>query len=611
MTSFEFLGPYRIGESLGRGGMGAVYAAVHEKSGQRVAVKLIAQHVADEPRFRRRFDAEVKSLQRLRHDGIVRLIGFGEESGRLFYSMELVDGESLQRRIRREKKLDWRPTIDIAIQICAALKHAHDIGVIHRDLKPANLLLTPDDTVKLVDFGIAKIFGDGEQTLAGAVLGTADFMAPEQADSSGITPRTDLYALGSVMYAMLTGRPPFTGKSITQVIDSLRRNRPVPLDLVDPDLPPDLVALVHQLLEKNPQDRPPTALAVMNRLKSMRAGLQREQTVLSAGMPTEVGSHPLSSDSDTNVNEENISSAVTGVAPRAAAGPPRSSVFSKAGDAARVSPADPTIDSGIGRTKSPEYDTSDEFEAADSSKTHFQTVDASLPGESLFHSESNTPENHWLNVVALVATIAVAIACVAWFIQATRPPDAEQAYAMIVENGELQMMEDFLRRFPDEPRYQDVYDRRMETQTSRTLRRLGVQAKLGVAPLDAFEQGFVDAMQDRIQDPQRASERLSLWLDVHNDSTQSLDEARQEMIAVADHQRRQLAKAKPVVIVDPKAQDLIRRIRTGIEKAPIEENRRMLEGILSLHKDEPWAKPALDEAKSQLQALNEFSEPDE
>ena len=142
---FEFLGPYRIGDVIGRGGMGTVYSAVHERSKEKVAVKLIAANVADEPRFRRRFNAEIKSLELLNHVGIVRIIGYGEEDSQLFYSMELVEGESLQARIRREKRLEWRPTIDIAIQVCAALKHAHDMGVIHRDLKPANLLLTSED----------------------------------------------------------------------------------------------------------------------------------------------------------------------------------------------------------------------------------------------------------------------------------------------------------------------------------------------------------------------------------------------------------------------------------------------------------------------------------
>ena len=250
MSEFEFLGPYRLGEPLGRGGMGSVYRGTHATSGDEVAVKLISQNVADEPRFRRRFADEVETLKRLRHNGIVRLIGYGEEDGQLFYSMELVEGESLQQQIRREKKIAWNRAIDIAIEVCGALKHAHDIGVIHRDLKPANLVITTNGSVKLVDFGIAKIFGNSEQTLAGSVLGTADYMAPEQAGGGAITPRTDLYALGSVLYAMLTGRPPFTGKKITEVIDSLKRQRPVPLELIDPELPDALTELIHELLEK-------------------------------------------------------------------------------------------------------------------------------------------------------------------------------------------------------------------------------------------------------------------------------------------------------------------------------------------------------------------------
>ena len=283
---FEFLGPYRIGAPLGRGGMGTVFAAVHEKTKEPVAVKLISDGVADESKFRRRFDAEIKSLQCLSHSGIVRIYGFGEEQGHLFYSMELVSGDSLQKVIKREKRLEWQTTMDVAIQICGALKHAHDIGVIHRDLKPANLVVNENWQVKLVDFGIAKIFGDSN-TVVGSLLGTADYMAPEQATSEGITQRTDLYALGSVMYAMLAGRAPFTGKSVTQVINALQRDRPVPIDLIRPDVPPELVELIHELLEKNPEDRPPTALAVMNRLKAMKAGLERIQTVASDGAATE------------------------------------------------------------------------------------------------------------------------------------------------------------------------------------------------------------------------------------------------------------------------------------------------------------------------------------
>ncbi len=276
--------------------MGTVYRGAHVKTGQRVAIKVLARQMSQEPRFRRRFDAEIETLKNLNHPNIVRLIGFGEEQGLLFYSMELVEGPSLLEHLRKVKRLDWDTVLGIGIDVCAALKHAHDFGVIHRDLKPANLLMEPEGRLKLTDFGIAKLFGANEQTAAGSVLGTADYMAPEQAAGGNVTPRTDLYALGSLLYACLVGRPPFGGRNLTQVIHGLKHESPVPLDLVVPDVPHELAELVHELLEKAPEDRPPTALAVGKRLASMRVGLHRrgELTQLDPDRPTVSGALPSS-----------------------------------------------------------------------------------------------------------------------------------------------------------------------------------------------------------------------------------------------------------------------------------------------------------------------------
>src|SRR5690606_33168336 len=220
-----------------------------------------------------RFSDEIRTLTRLKHRNIVTLIGQGEQCGQLFYSMELIDGESLQQKLRREKRLPWALVLDMAIDICAALKHAHDFGAIHRDLKPANLLIDQDGVVKLVDFGVAKLFGSHEQTAVGSILGTADYMAPEQAAGLPVTPRTDLYSLGNVLYACFTGRPPFANRSLTEVLEALKNEEPVRVDAIVPELPPEIAELVHDLLEKRPEDRPPTALAVMNRMKAIRAGL--------------------------------------------------------------------------------------------------------------------------------------------------------------------------------------------------------------------------------------------------------------------------------------------------------------------------------------------------
>ncbi len=471
MATFEFLGPYRIGKQLGRGGMGSVYEAAHERTGEKVAVKLIAQHIADEPRFRRRFDDEVKTLQRLRHKGIVRLIGFGEEDGHLFYSMELVEGESLQMRIRRDKKLDWRVVIDIAIQVCSALKHAHDIGVIHRDLKPANLILTNDDTVKLVDFGIVKVFGNSEHTAPGAVLGTADYMPPEQATGTAATQRTDLYALGCVMYAMLTGRPPFTGKSVTEVIESLKRDRPVPLDLINPELPEALVELVHQLLEKDPADRPPTALAVMNRLKAMRAGLQREQTVVHDGSPTEVG--PITSAThDTSAAGINApdSDAVTAAsdAPTDVKRKKKKTIVSRGSSAVpAVNPNQVTVVSaGSEKTLRPDSPVAEQDGDSERLKTgtHFQTVSDTDVGSSVFRDPA--PEQHaaWTQWLSIAGMVGVLIIGCGLFIYASRPPTADQLYEAAL-SGDGGARKAFMIHCPDDKRFDEILNLEMAQRT--------------------------------------------------------------------------------------------------------------------------------------------------
>ncbi len=203
------LGPYEIGRPLGKGGMGSVYVATNSQTGERVAVKALTPHLAMADGFRERFEAEIESLKTLRHEGIVRLFGYGEQDGVLFYSMELVEGVSLEDELKAGRRFNWREVSNIAIQLSLALKHAHDHGIVHRDIKPANILLFGEDRVKLADFGIARLFGTTQLTTAGGVLGTADYMSPEQADGRPVTARCDQYSLGGVMYALLAGRPPF------------------------------------------------------------------------------------------------------------------------------------------------------------------------------------------------------------------------------------------------------------------------------------------------------------------------------------------------------------------------------------------------------------------
>jgi serine/threonine-protein kinase len=593
MDSPKFLGPYQIGEILGRGGMGAVYTAVHAKSGQRVAVKLISPHVSDERKFRDRFNAEIETLKLLRHRNIVQLIGYGEEKGQLFYSMELVEGESLQKRIRREKRLDWLGAIDIAIQVCSALKHAHDIGVIHRDLKPANLVLTEHDQVKLVDFGIAKIFGYGEQTAVGSVLGTADYMAPEQVRNEGITPRTDLYALGSVMYAMLSGRPPFRGKNVTEVIEALTRDQPIPLDVIIPDLPEAVTELVHDLLQKDPADRPPTARAVMNRLKAMRAGLQRELTVDEQNAKTQV---KFSGESSQAVSGPN----------QTPAKPSARTVHQGA------SPKDETVaDPAVGGTQKRDTDAAeiDTLDRSESS-THFQTVDSGTAESQVFistESDTDTGFVRGLSIGLLIAALMVGVILVARSLQG---PSADDVYGKIFSIRNASQLSDarseidrFLKLFPQDHRFQEVQDMRTSLELEAVVRRLRLKAKLELSPLAAHEQAFVDAMNLRETDPVLAQEKLRQWLAVFVDSNTHAADIRVRMGELARFELLNLKRQGPIKSVDKRVKDLLGRIKAA-EELPIEERRNLLEGLVDLYQDQDWAEPVVQEAQQQLAELN-------
>ncbi len=611
MPDFEFLGPYRIGKPLGRGGMGTVFAAVHDKTGDKVAVKLIAAHVADEIRFRRRFNDEVKTLQQLRHKNIGRLIGFGEEQGQLFYSMELVEGETLQARIRREKKISWLPTLNIAIEVCSALKHAHDFGVIHRDLKPANLLITRGDSVKLVDFGIAKIFGDGEQTVVGSVLGTADYMAPEQATGSGVTVRTDLYALGSVMYTMLSGRPPFRGKSITDVINSLKRDRPVPLDMVDPNLPEAITELVHQLLEKSPEARPPTALAVMNRLKAMRAGLLKQETLHGSRSATKVGDEPDrepgSGSSSSPVDPDSATDDSDAKSLRT-----KRTVVSKGNSSgvAVIDPDSPTVATADNnaRTGSSADLEDDVGDSTNDTRTHFQTVSESDRRPGFFETEFSAEEPVWKSHLAIGGMVAMLIIAGVLIFIAMRPPSADQLYASAVDANELSAMMAFLRRFPDDPRHPQVLDLKMQNQLTGQLKRMETQKKLGVTPLHAFEESFYAAMQLRLNQPREAAQRLKQWLIVYDSPESELSPNLSRLIELAQYERAQLELRGPMIILDPRAKEMITEIRALANEDDQELVRKKLTGIIESFQELDWARPAVEEAQRQLQTLDEFSE---
>ncbi|VAX40235.1 Serine/threonine protein kinase PrkC, regulator of stationary phase [hydrothermal vent metagenome] len=265
----EKIGEYLIDKKIGSGGMGTVYLAHHKLSGNKAAVKVLLATLAQEEGYVARFTREIQALQKLSNPHIVEVFESGMEEGIYFFAMEYVEGETLTMRLRRERKIPWRETIEIALQICSALKAAHDAGIIHRDLKPSNLLIAKDGTVKLTDFGVAQVFASTKLTITGGVLGTAEYMSPEQAQGQRTTKKSDLYSLGAVMYTMLTGRPPFTGKTSVEIMQKHRYGVFDSPKMYAEDIPYWLDELVCQLLEKDPEDRLPDAFVLSKKLQEI------------------------------------------------------------------------------------------------------------------------------------------------------------------------------------------------------------------------------------------------------------------------------------------------------------------------------------------------------
>ena len=276
----EKLGIFRIGRILGRGGMGTVYEGTCETDDTVVALKVLTNSFEEDSEDRIRFESEIDTLKRLRHPNIVRLSGFGEEQGQLYYVMELVDGSSLHQELKKKRFFQWHEAAKIGLDLCQALRHAHDRGVIHRDIKPANILLDKQGNVKLSDFGIARFFGSQQITDAHTVIGTLEYMSPEQALALPISSSSDIYSLGCVLYALLTGKPPFLARSLPELLRKHRNDPPAPIRSVRHDVPENLEYIVADLLQIRPEDRPRNALLAIKRLQSLLRAL--------IGDPTEI-----------------------------------------------------------------------------------------------------------------------------------------------------------------------------------------------------------------------------------------------------------------------------------------------------------------------------------
>lgn len=252
------VGRYQVLDRVGRGGMGTVYRAIDESLQREVALKVLNAGL-DDPDINRRFRTEAVTAARLSHPGIARIFELFEHDGQWLLAMELVAGETLERVIAREGAIPVDRTVAIVSACLAALAHAHGLGVIHRDLKPANIMLTSSGDVKLMDFGLARALDSDRITQVGYMMGTPAYMAPEQVLGEDVDARTDLYAVGVILYRMLTGVLPITGDTPFAVATAQIHTPPTPVRMQRPDVPAWLSSVIDRALSKSPAARFQTA----------------------------------------------------------------------------------------------------------------------------------------------------------------------------------------------------------------------------------------------------------------------------------------------------------------------------------------------------------------
>jgi eukaryotic-like serine/threonine-protein kinase len=252
-------GRYRLDERIASGGMGDVWRCVDDVLGRTVAVKILLSSLLEEPGFTERFRVEARTMATINHPGVVDIYDYGSDpKAGAYLVMEYVEGDALSRTLSRVGRLTPARTMALVAQAADALHAAHEIGVVHRDVKPGNLLVRPNGTLVLTDFGIARSAGAAQLTAAGSVLGTAAYISPEQAMGEQATRLSDVYALGVVAYQCLAGRRPFEGENPLEIAMRHVRELPPPLP---PDIPPTVRAIVERAMTKDPGARWPTASA--------------------------------------------------------------------------------------------------------------------------------------------------------------------------------------------------------------------------------------------------------------------------------------------------------------------------------------------------------------
>ena len=602
----EQLGPYRITDRLGQGAMGEVYRG-EDADGHAVAIKVLPAESEPDAAFRARFEGEIETLKRLHHPNIVRLYGYGEEEGVLFYAMELVAGSTLAELLDDSgHPFSWREVADIGGQMARALRHAHDRGIVHRDIKPSNLMMGGDGTVKVADFGIARLWGRMGITRQGGLVGTANYMSPEQAAGRSAHERSDLYASGCVLYTLLAGRPPFLGDTMEQVLHLQRHAPHEPVSTHAPDVPPALEQVVDRLLEKDPEGRIGTAEALDRRLRDALAhGASGPSRPAPAAAPAHGGPAPERGRDESETVEAPARPAAEPSdqgGTTDAVGPPRS---------APAAPADAPTGAGAGDPDAtgPSAAAPGTHETAGRGESRFVSVDhASAVAEpaSAMEAEPTGRSTPW---VALGLLLLLGVAGLGAY-QLARPASAAELYARIARAAERDSrgalidaaptVEAFRSRFPDHPKAERVERVAERIERARLARKLALHARTeGVGDgLTAPQRAYVAALKLADRAPAQALARFRAIADLLADggepATRRLRSLARERVRALRREREARAAATKGF-----AAKRLERAEAIAADRPATA-RRIARGLVTLYGDAAWARPLVERARRLL-----------
>src|SRR5436190_7971915 len=288
MIGREIGGRYRLTAPLGEGGMSTLWRAVDQQLDREVAVKILRPQYSADPGFAARFRQEARAVASLAHPNIVSVYDYGTDpdGATQFIVMQLVEGRDLAAILRQRGRISTDDAVQVAIAVASALEAAHRRGIVHRDVKPGNILITEDGDVKVTDFGIARAVSEASMTVTGTTLGSVHYFSPEQARGDEVTGQSDVYALGIVLYEMLTGSRPFEGDSAAGVALKRLTEDPAPPETHGP-VPPGLSAIVMRALEREPANRYPDAGAFAEALRVWQRNPDAANAVAAAAVPPE------------------------------------------------------------------------------------------------------------------------------------------------------------------------------------------------------------------------------------------------------------------------------------------------------------------------------------